>query len=531
MLQYLFGKKLILKRNFSIFSVFLSLSIVTSSSLVRADKPERSTRLNTEKHQQVNPGHSELPVPAKANLNTQFITQYSELVSYEVLMMMPERDRLTYLQKVRSMLVEIELATQKGSVPNKQNASILKEVDFFISLFLNQAQAAPKRYTDNSGKIWECPESAKLMHFTDGVYCRENGKSVKAARVGDRPPAVPATVPPPVPPPAPPQPPPASPAEVIGPKPVVAVPPGPPEIRRTAPPPTAAAPQPPPAPAPGFNPNDYDPNKSAVAKADNFKGGGYDQWAKKVQGSGPVCGFVPMDKATCEKQKKTRDTQGGCFIAGVASKYNKGGWCQPVTKLCYSKKGIQKINEECASLADKAVTFECGRGQTVCSIEIGRRLEEHKDKTNGAFCVPDAGKGAMSASTMCLEFAEKYAKSIGDRSVNDILATARGDSEYASNRWNELKRQLKDICGGYEDKPNDRTIKNLTGDEVTTRVNCEACQIMKYRLAQMRQEISKKIGKAGAECSTDEEALSFLKTCIDDPAKCGGTYQQRKIIH
>lgn len=454
---------------------------------------------------------------ARVEHKIQYVPEFSQLLSYNILMQLSQSERINYLHSVRKMLIEMESLTpsESGTPGSGKNAinsgvderlrqTLITEVDRLFAILVPEAKAdvyddaAKAGYYCEAGvpylggfwgKTWKCKVTVSKQGKPDSFVYPE-AKQAPAGRnpllpgsFGEAPlarkPAVqtPST---------------ALPVPDVKPnvKPNVM-----PEVQK-----------------PSFNEGEYDYRKSEVALKDKT-GKGYDSWAE----SAPyICGFKPMNKASCEKQSSVRNANKGCLIGGIPSVY-RGNSCISVSTLCYTKTGEQLTNGKCENNPNVSQKFTCKQGETVCSVDIGRRLNDHnfknQDKSNGAFCAPLSGSGSMSASALCMEMAEKYRKSQGDLSVNDILASSYGNGAVAEKRWNEFKKNMYAICGGTDD---------MKKEEVTTRVNCEACQVMKYRTAQMRYEFMKLVvNRPGAPCATDEDIEKYLENCKVSPESCG----------
>lgn len=213
-------------------------------------------------------------------------------------------------------------------------------------------------------------------------------------------------------------------------------------------------------PAP-FNEEDYDVENSRAAG---------DAWAF-IDELKKECPINVLDKASCDARPNVR-AEGGCLIAGVRSRYGEQ-FCEPIRKLCYDDGGGMQVNEACNGRKD---AFECGPGKTVCNPLLGFRDAKDRisenDRTFGAFCAPISGRGAKSATAVCIEWNRKYERSkLGRSNARDFLLVA--DQRTLENIWGSFRRDLYELCD----------------DDVVSKRNCEACQILKLRLAILAKKV------------------------------------------
>lgn len=201
------------------------------------------------------------------------------------------------------------------------------------------------------------------------------------------------------------------------------------------------------------------------------------KWLEQAKKTCPLKGLLGPKE--CSARKVARDKKAGCLIGGVKSDYGPNGkskFCQPVRRLCYSDSGKTLINDKCDGRPN---TYECPSGKTVCRPLLGTReagdtLFAGADETRsrGAFCAPLGGRGAKSATAVCAEWNQKYEEHLnGKGKGRDLLAT--GNVVRAQTQWEDLRGEILELCS----------------ENVTAR-NCEACQIMKMRIALLRKEIT-----------------------------------------
>lgn len=209
-----------------------------------------------------------------------------------------------------------------------------------------------------------------------------------------------------------------------------------------------------------FQPEAYDIQKSQAAD---------DPWGL-IQKLRQQCPINVLDKAACDARTKERDQS--CIIAGVKSSYGSK-YCKPVRKLCFDEQGATLINEACKGRSG----FECGPGQTVCNPLLGFRDSTDKlgpkDKSRGAFCAPVGGRGAKSATAVCAEWNNKYeVTKLGRSNVRDVLAM--GNAQNMQILWENLRKNVNELCD----------------DGSVAKRNCEACQVMKLRLAILTKDVT-----------------------------------------
>jgi len=209
-----------------------------------------------------------------------------------------------------------------------------------------------------------------------------------------------------------------------------------------------------------FKPELYGVDKSKAAK---------DAWGL-IEQMRKTCPIKVLDKASCEAKPKSRAKS--CFIAGVKSSYGRR-YCKPVRKLCFGQNGETLVNEACKGKN----AFECGPNETVCNPVLGFRDEGDRlgpnDRSRGAFCAPIKGHGAKSATAICAEWNQKYeATKLGKNTFRDILAV--GNTVQTQRLWEGLRRDMQELCD----------------DSSVTYGNCEACQVLKLRLAILAKQAS-----------------------------------------
>lgn len=460
---------------------------------------------------------------ARVQSRDKYRPELSELVSYDILMRLPERDRIQYLQGVRTMLVELEDLTspmwymdrakrQSAANGSKAKSRLVAELDLLIHFFEQPSKSASvvvPRLIGGDQQV-SCPAPYyPVGNAWFGYNCYTQPSDGTWSSWASRFPA---------------------PTGVIA-----TYEPVPASIPNQAPAPaTVPAPQPAPLPAapatalaPSQTPYVYDPKdadaKQSYVANEKQAGDGYNQWAAAAEkkSSTEACGFKPLKKQECDQtsdaDKRTKGLP--CFIGGIQSQYSANGYCKPVTTLCYDDQGQQMVGDKCQGDQFKKKKFACKAGETVCSVDIGRRTSENKltgDETNasnGAFCAPASGNGAKSASALCWDLADKYSSKT--HKVSDILDTANNDAAQAKKRWEGLKTSLKTVCGSDQ------------ADGKSTKANCEACQVMRYKTAQLRHELFQKTStgtNASGSCLTDDQFEAKLDAYYRDcapPKKCG----------